>query len=431
MQTYYSLTGADNDNENSPQALPCYFRDLIQKSWSIVSKPALKNFSLRASRLLKGASVADRIEIAGVPCYIIAKHPCPELAAAIQRFHRRDCRRLTLQLSTIDESQETAPSSMDTIPKKLFVKRNDGYRQQDIILHCTGGGWFAHMIAFDLLYLLDWSACTGAVVIIPEYDLLPKSPFPAALQQITNVYTTLVSGDAVSTLGFEVNNIVVTGESTGGNLARALCVNLCMDGDNPTKTSTTESTVKEAFSESVFDSNDENLCSESISGSEDQAESTPSTGVRLPDAIMLSCAVLNLSLELSHSRVLGTEDPVLPSGVMSAISDAYIPFSLGISKKHPLASPLYAPDNILALFPPTLMFASSNDPLLDDSVVFNQRLRSLGVTSQLRACKNLPHAGLWGLATAGFPEAIQVQKECQEWLSQQMMGGSSDSNQSK
>jgi len=261
--------------------------------------------------------------------------------------------------------------------------------------------------------------------------LLPKSPFPAALQQITNVYTTLVSGDAVSTLGFEVNNIVVTGESTGGNLASALCVNLCMDGDNPTKTSTTESTVKEASSESVFDSNDENLCSESISGSEDQAESTPSTGVRLPDAIMLSCAVLNLSLELSHSRVLGTEDPVLPSGVMSAISDAYIPFSLGISKKHPLASPLYAPDNILALFPPTLMFASSNDPLLDDSVVFNQRLRSLGVTSQLRACKNLPHAGLWGLATAGFPEAIQVQKECQEWLSQQMMGGSSDSNQSK
>ena len=439
MQTYYSLTGADDDATES-EPLPSYFRDLIQKSWSLVSKPALKNFSLRASRLLKGASVADRIEIAGVPCFIISKHPCPELAAAIQRFHRKDCRRLSLQLSTIDESQETNLSSMDaTIPKKLFAGSNDSYRQQDIILHCTGGGWFAHMIAFDLLYLLDWSASTGAVVIIPEYVLLPEQPFPGALQQITNVYTTLVSGDAVSTLGFEVNNIVVTGESTGGNLAAALCVNLCLDGDNH---SAPDQQVKDKNArdpsssppKSVSDSDDEYLFpSESIggspsgSGSEDQGESTRSSGVRLPDALMLSCAVLNLSLELSHSRVLGNEDPVLPSGVISAISDAYLPPSLGISKKHLLASPFYAPDSILSLFPPTLLFASSNDPLLDDSVVFNQRLRSLGVASELNACQNMPHAGLWGLGIAGFPEAIQVQKECQEWLSRQM-GHTADSS---
>ena len=326
-----------------------------------------------------------------------------------------------------------------TIPKKLFAGSNDSYRQQDIILHCTGGGWFAHMIAFDLLYLLDWSASTGAVVIIPEYVLLPEQPFPGALQQITNVYTTLVSGDAVSTLGFEVNNIVVTGESTGGNLAAALCVNLCLDGDNH---SAPDQQVKDKNArdpsssppKSVSDSDDEYLFpSESIggspsgSGSEDQGESTRSSGVRLPDALMLSCAVLNLSLELSHSRVLGNEDPVLPSGVISAISDAYLPPSLGISKKHLLASPFYAPDSILSLFPPTLLFASSNDPLLDDSVVFNQRLRSLGVASELNACQNMPHAGLWGLGIAGFPEAIQVQKECQEWLSRQM-GHTADSS---
>jgi acetyl esterase/lipase len=134
---------------------------------------------------------------------------------------------------------------------------------------------------------------------------------------------------------------------------------------------------------------------------------------------MLSCAVLNLSLELSHSRVLGTEDPVLPSGVISAISDAYVPLSLGISKKHMLASPFYAPDSILSRFPPTLLFASSNDPLLDDSVAFNQRLTSNGVESELRAVQNMPHA-YWGLGTAGFPEAKQVQKECREWLASQM-----------
>ena len=295
------------------------------------------------------------------------------------------------------------------------------------------------MIAFDLLYLLDWSASTGAVVIIPEYVLLPENPFPGALQQITDVYTNLVSGDAVSTLGFEVNNIVVTGESTGGNLAAALCVNLCLNGDNPIapdqqQVKNERKDPSSSPPKSVSDSDDEYLFPESVgsasgSGSEDPGDSTRSTGgVRLPDALMVSCPVLNLSLEMSYSRVVGTEDPVLPSGVMSAISDAYLPPSLGISKKHLLASPLYAPDNILSLFPPTLVFASSNDPLLDDSVVFNQRLRSLGVASELRACSNMPHAGLWGLCTAGFPEAIQVQKECQEWLSHQMRHTAADSD---
>ena len=434
LEAYYSLTGADDDSKDKSQQLPSHFRDLMQHSWGLVSQPGVKNFSLKASSLMKGASVADRIEIAGVPCFVISKHPCPELAAAIQRFHRKDRRKLSLQLSTIDESQESTPATLDaTIPKKLFAGTNDNYRQQDIILHCTGGGFFAHMIAFDLLYLLDWSAATGAVVICPEFLLLPEHTFPTALQEITNVYSTLVSGDAVSTLGFEVNNIGVTGESTGGNLAAALCVNLCLDADKDTTTNNSNSGGKEGQDppsppKPSSDSEDEYLFPESVgsisnsgsgSGSEEQTESIRSGAVRLPDALMLSCAVLNLSPEITHSRVLGTEDPVLPSGVISAISDAYLPPSLGISKKHLLASPFYAPDSILARFPPTLLFASSNDPLLDDSVVFNQRLRSLGVESELRAVQNMPHA-YWGLGTAGFPEAKQVQKECREWLSHQL-----------
>lgn len=133
----------------------------------------------------------------------------------------------------------------------------------------------------------------------------------------------------------------------------------------------------------------------------------------------LSCAALNLSLELSYSRVLGTQDPVLPSGLISAISDAYVPSNF--SKQDPLASPFFAPDSVLQIFPPTLLFAGSNDPLLDDSVLFNERLRCLGVSSELRAVPNMPHAYL-GLGTAGFPEAQQVQKECQEWISRQLRG---------
>ena len=75
---------------------------------------------------------------------------------------------------------------------------------------------------------MDWSAFTGAVVICPEYALLPEHTFPVALDQIVNVYSALVDGNAVTDLGFEVNRVVVSGESSGGNLAAALCVKLGM-----------------------------------------------------------------------------------------------------------------------------------------------------------------------------------------------------------
>ena len=140
--------------------------------------------------------------------------------------------------------------------------------------------------------------------------------------------------------------------------------------------------------------------------------------IRLPDALMLCCPALNLSLELSPSRVLGKRDAVLPSTLISTISDAYVPSALQISKSDPIVSPFYAPDEILRIFPPTLLYASSEDPLLDDSVHFNTRLRSNGIDSDLRAVQNVPHA-YWGLGTAGFPEARQVQRECQYWMVRQ------------
>jgi monoterpene epsilon-lactone hydrolase len=224
-------------------------------------------------------------------------------------------------------------------------------------------------------------------VICPEYALLPEHTFPVALDQITDVYCSLVNGDAVSQLGFEVSKIVVTGESAGGNLAAALCVKLGMRQND----------LEDECEEALLDEN---------------------YATRLPDAIMLSCAALNLSLELSLSRVIGTQDPVLPSALISAISDAYLPPEQGVSKQNPLASPFFASDRVLRIFPPTLLFAGSSDPLLDDSVDFNERLRCLGVKSELRAAQNMPHA-YWGLGTAGFPEAQQVQQECQEWLAKQ------------
>lgn len=394
LSSFYSLTGASHkaaDLTSSGSA-----RSLIQNAWGMVSWPAVKNLSLQTSKLLKGAAVADRIEIGGVACFVLSKEPVPELAAAIRSFGRKNRQQLSRihKLSTIDEQAihcpETRPSS------KPFARPSTSYRQRDVILHLTGGGFFAHIVASDLPYLLDWSNSTGAVVICPEYALLPEHTFPDALLQVENVYRTLLTQDAVSILGFEVNRLILTGESTGANLAAAVCVKIgmeliglptCIRPDNAGPSS----------AESVL---------ESI------VQTRP---LRLPSALMLSCPILNLSLELGQSSATA-QDPVLPTGLLTAISDAYLPSGeMGVSKKHPLVSPLYACDAVLQQFPPTLIFSSSNDPLLDDSVIFNQRLRQMQVDSRIRAAHNLPHAYL-GLGTAGFPEASQLQLECQDWL---------------
>jgi len=411
--SFYSLTGASRRAAEETSSSSA--RDLIQSAWGMVSLPAIKNLSLQASRILKGAAVADRIEIMGISCFILSKEPAPELAAAIKRWNRKHRRTSALQnrLSTIDEGTEHAPDILRSM--KPFARSCGHYRQRDVIFHLTGGGFFAHIIASDLPFLLDWSASTGAVVICPEYALLPDHRFPDALHQVEDVYRALRWGDALATLGFEVNRLVVTGESAGGNLAAALCVKLCFDN---------------AILSKQYDTVVDDTADIPLTESEEESEDLfPGLGapspLPLPDALMLSTAVLNLSLELSYSRVVGTEDPVLPSGLILAISDAYLPAEAGIDKKDPLASPFFATDAVLCQFPPTLLFASSTDPLLDDSVVFNQRLQSLGVESNLRAAQNLPHAYL-GLGTAGFPEAQKVQKECMEWLSHQFTRNDGD-----
>lgn len=206
-----------------------------------------------------------------------------------------------------------------------------------------------------------------------KYALLPENHFPVALDQISAIYTSLTNGDAKSILGFDINRICVTGESAGGNLAAGLCCRLSHESSNK----------------------------------------------RLPDGLMLSCPALNLTTELSLSRIIGTEDPVLPNALLTAISEAYLPSQQGYDKKDPLASPFFASDSTLSCFPPTLIFASSSDPLLDDSVVFNERLCALGVRSEIKAVHNVPHAYL-GLGTAGFPEAVQVQNYAMDWLKERL-----------
>ena len=411
--SYYAIIGPSDKSAEVVSSETESSADLLRNAWGFVSLPAVKTLSLQASRLLKGAAIAERINICGVSCFILSKNPCPFLATAIKRYQRQQERQLS-RLSTIHEELSYSQRAVNI----------NEYPTKDIIFHLTGGGFFAHTIAGDVPYLMDWSFATDAVVICPEYALLPEHTFPVAIEEVTRVYSSLVDGHSASLLGFQTDRIIVTGESTGGNLAASLCVKICVDGLVDVEELTVEKRFRQAregtISPSMSFSPSNSLSENDEMNEDDNSSHQPMRGMnRLPDALMLCCPALNLSLELSPSRVLGTHDAVLPSSLITTISDAYVPSYLHIQKSNPIVSPYYAPDEILCIFPPTLMFASSEDPLLDDSVQFNTRLRANGVDSDLRAVQNVPHA-YWGLGTAGFPEARKVHRECEHWMVEQL-----------
>lgn len=62
--------------------------------------------------------------------------------------------------------------------------------------------------------------------------------------------------------------------------------------------------------------------------------------------------------------------------------------------KNPFMSPLLAPDSMLQSLPPVHIVACALDPMLDDSVMFARRLRSLDKLVTLRVVEDLPHGFL-------------------------------------
>jgi acetyl esterase/lipase len=70
--------------------------------------------------------------------------------------------------------------------------------------------------------------------------------------------------------------------------------------------------------------------------------------------------------------------PFLPAVTMQWMINTFIPNKA--DRETALASPLaFLPDEVLCRFPPTAIFLSTVDPLVDEGVAFGHRLQALGV----------------------------------------------------
>ena len=91
------------------------------------------------------------------------------------------------------------------------------------ILYCHGGGYTSGNLGYARVLASKLAHVTGYDVLSFEYRLAPEHPYPAAVEDALRAW------DHLMLLGYGARDIVLAGDSAGGNLALVLCQNDAWD----------------------------------------------------------------------------------------------------------------------------------------------------------------------------------------------------------
>lgn len=146
-------------------------------------------------------------------------------------------------------------------------------KSRGLIVHCHGGGFVAQSSRSHEIYLREWTQQLEIPILSVDYSLAPDAPFPRALEEVFYAYCWAVNHCEL--LGTTGENIILAGDSAGGNL----CTGVAMK------------------------------CIE--------------YGMRPPNGIFLAYVPLLVEFVPSPSRLLCYMDPLLPFGFMMRCLKAY------------------------------------------------------------------------------------------------------------
>lgn len=203
----------------------------------------------------------------------------------------------------------------------LYAENNPKGR---VILHFHGGGFVTGSRKTVRPMLGAMVKAVGYNILTVEYRLAPEHPYPAAFEDCANAYV------AVQTeLGAE--NIVVMGESAGGNLALATVL-YAKDNDIP----------------------------------------LPSRVVALAPAVQFDISF--------PSYLDNRKTDCMVSNLHTEVQEMYLQSKEASILHDPYAAPYYGD---FAGFPPTLLIASDSEVLRDDSVYLCEKMRKAGTDCTL------------------------------------------------
>lgn len=117
----------------------------------------------------------------------------------------------------LGNSRETVVRELDIEGMKgEWISVNRAHMKKYIILYCHGGGYSTGSSLYARTLTTKLAMSTSMDVISFDYRLAPENPYPAALEDAMKAWNHLML------LGYGARDVIVAGDSAGGNLALAL-----------------------------------------------------------------------------------------------------------------------------------------------------------------------------------------------------------------
>jgi acetyl esterase/lipase len=194
----------------------------------------------------------------------------------------------------------------------IYVNRS--HLRKHVILYCHGGGYSTGSSLYARTLTGKLAATTSMGVFCFDYRLAPEHPYPAATEDAMQVWNYLMF------MGYGARDIIVAGDSAGGNLALSLTLKLKEEGR------------------------------------------------LLPRGLVLMSPWTDMTASGKSHKTKADIDPVLNADYLNEMIHYYAD---GQNLKDPLISPLFGDYHD---FPPTYIQVGSNEILLDDSVLLCKKL---------------------------------------------------------
>ncbi|MCM1027673.1 MAG: alpha/beta hydrolase [Roseburia sp.] len=208
---------------------------------------------------------------------------------------------------------------------------NRAHMKKYIILHCHGGGYSTGSSLYARTLTSKLAASTSMDVLCFDYRLAPEHPYPAALEDAMKVWNYLML------LGYGARDVILTGDSAGGNLALALSLKLKAEGR------------------------------------------------LLPRGILLMSPWTDLTSSGESFLAKAEVDPVLNREYIQRMIDAYAP---GQELTEPLISPLFGS---FEGFPSTYIQVGENEILLSDAERLHQAFVKANVSVKMDIYQGMWH----------------------------------------
>ena len=226
-----------------------------------------------------------------------------------------------------------------------------------VLLYLHGGGHIFGSIKSHRHYVSRLAAAANVTAYHIDYRLAPEHPYPAAVEDALKAYQYILGQ------GVRPENLIVGGESAGGNLAAALLVTL------------------------------------------------KNKGLPQPAGAYLLSAWLDMQTTAESYARVGKRDPMITREGIVGVALAY----LGGKPDDPVTSPVRAD---LSGLPPMLIHVGSEEVLLSDSVTFANNAAMTGIDVRLHVAAGMPHA--WPLFHFYLPSALTAIDETGAWMRQRL-----------